>query len=85
MPTCPICYQPAHASETDDLDRHPACERSDRADFRAYCATLTDTQVRNVADKERAAALTNPLRASHAEEAIAECTKRGIDTYADTL
>jgi len=25
IPTCPICSLPAHAGETDDLDRHPAC------------------------------------------------------------
>lgn len=24
-PTCPICLLPAHAAETDDLDRHPEC------------------------------------------------------------
>lgn len=23
--TCPICSHPAHASETDDLGRHPEC------------------------------------------------------------
>ena len=25
---CPICHQPAHASETDDLNRHPSCRDS---------------------------------------------------------
>lgn len=24
-PLCPICHQPAHAAESDDLDRHPEC------------------------------------------------------------
>lgn len=25
LPTCPICHDPAHAAESDDLDRHPRC------------------------------------------------------------
>ena len=25
FPICPICNKPAHATETDDLDRHPEC------------------------------------------------------------
>lgn len=28
---CSICKKPAHASETDDLDRHPACVATERA------------------------------------------------------
>lgn len=31
LPTCPVCDRPAHASETDDQDRHPECAASEAA------------------------------------------------------
>jgi len=35
IPLCPVCKQPAHASETDDDDRHPECAEREAADRRA--------------------------------------------------
>lgn len=28
--TCPVCHRPAHATETDDLDRHLECQGGGR-------------------------------------------------------
>ena len=35
---CPVCGLPAHAGESDDLDRHPACQPSDAS--RAFVSQM---------------------------------------------
>jgi hypothetical protein len=44
---CSICDEPAHASETDDLDRHPACDAA-----RVTAVTLNETMRPTVAVPE---------------------------------
>jgi hypothetical protein len=42
LPLCPVCNEPAHAMESDDLDRHLQCQPADSARCIVCSAAIED-------------------------------------------